>query len=437
MALYLEYKKHATVHVCDVQRRVGGRKLPFCTHKSAPLVSLVMSWRGAARSPLQQSSALSNGADMSAVQSGDSSKSRAEEATESFRRLSLEALQHNARQWLSCLVASPLPDDVPFERLVSNGALLARVTGSLVAASRVGTSQVTPVVVSEDELGLGDSPRGAARQKAAAQENATQLITNCRSLGLRSAELCTTSDVLNVGAAAQSARAVCVTLYAVSIRAKALGLRLPPFPVNDVQLPRDATRQRAAQFNAASAPPSGPVTTPRSGWSQPPLSAAAGSLAAPVTPDVTAAPRSVVGDNGTPRTGFGSVQHGGGHHGADDAMSAAETEVADDAVSVSGDVLLHPTSSLTPAVTPMRTPVRGGGSSEAAGPNGRGASSLPFPKWSPGSASSTLYVAAAAAAGAALVAYVALSAGTQRGRTTRWRPRGGDVRVLWRSLPQR
>lgn len=397
----------------------------------------------ASRSPLTPSSALSNGAadtQASAV-SGDTAKSRAEEVSESFRRLSAEALQHNARQWLSCLVASPLPPEATFRNLVHNGALLARVTASLVAATRAGTREVTLVVVTDDDLGVADSPRSSASQVKSAQEHATAFVTNCQALGVRAAELCTTHDVLSCAASSGSgggARAVCVTLYAVSLRAKALGLRVPPFPVNDVpQLPRDATKERAAQFNVTvvRAPSvSASAATPASGARTPTSTLLAGGsagVAAPATPDVAAAPpMSVVGDSGTPHSmGSSRIE-----------MSPAEA-APDDAVSVSGDVLLRPTltPAATPAATPVPTPARVRAAAATPDGSAKGAGSL----WNPGGASQTLYVATAAAAGAALVAtaaYIALNAGSQRGRTTRWRTRGGDVLsegslVLWRAMP--
>lgn len=394
---------------------------------------------GKGRSPLTPASGNGAEATQSGVQSGDSGKSRTEEVSESFRRLSVEALQLNARSWLSSLVASALPDDVSFENLVRNGALLARVTASLVAASRAGTNEVTPAVLSDEDLGLVDTPKSLGARVKAAQDNASAFVTHCRALGVRQAELCTTGDVLHPSG--QGARGVCVALYAVSLRAKALGLRVPPFPVADLTLPREQTQLHAARFNQEGPVPSAGSATRggnSSGWNAQPR-----GLVTPVTPTGDAA-HSVVGDNATPMSA-GLTELVDGRQmspagGGDDGNHHQGEAVGD------SDVLLPPL--VTPAGTPVRvhalppktgdsaTPGSGGWAPQR---SGDGAS----PLWSP-SASQTLYIAAAAAAGAAVVAtaYFALNAASHRPGRTRWRSREGDAAVagslvLWRTVERR
>ena len=391
------------------------------------------------RSPLTPASG--NGAEtQSGVTSGDSGKSRTEEVSESFRRLSVEALQLNARSWLASLVASPLPADVPFETLVRNGALLARVTASLVAATRAGTSDVTPAVLSEEDLGLVHTPKGLGARVKAAQDNASAFVTHCRSLGCRNAELCTTGDVLNpVG---QGARGVCVALYAVSLRAKALGLRVPPFPVADLTLPREQTQLQAARFNQEGPVPSAGSATRgggSSGWNAQPR-----GLVTPVTPSGDAE-RSVVGDSRTPMSA-GLTEPMDGQHPTPFAAPAGGGDAPTEAVGDS-DVLLPPL--VTPAGTPVRMsplPPKTGdgvGTPASGGWGAHGGSDGASPLWSP-SATQTLYIAAAAAAGAAVVAtaYFALNAASHRPGRTRWRSREGDVAVagslvLWRTVDRR
>ena len=167
------------------------------------------------------------------------------------------APQGNARLWLSQFSPEPLPDEdhVPFATLITNGALLSRVGAALLKATQQGLSAVPPVVMRSGEA--WEAPAGAARA-GRASDDAASFVAACRSMGVRTVECCAALDITHPGPASTRAvrsaarfcvsrltrrsSQVCVTLYALSLRCKALGLRVAPFPVADLSFPSEDTK---------------------------------------------------------------------------------------------------------------------------------------------------------------------------------------------------
>ena len=173
----------------------------------------------------------------------------------------LHARQTNARFWLSQFSSEPLPEEseVTFEGLTQNGKLLSQVGAALVKCSQQGLAVVPPLQMRAAEA--WEAPVGAARASRVA-DDAAAFIAACRTLGVRSVECCSALDITHPGSSstravraafalcfrqrtyshALSACQVCVTLYALSARCKALGLRVAPFPVADLSFPNEDTK---------------------------------------------------------------------------------------------------------------------------------------------------------------------------------------------------
>ena len=171
------------------------------------------------------------------------------------------ARQTNARFWLSQFSSEPLPEEseIPFERLVSNGKLLAQLGAALVKSSKQGLAVVPALQMRAAEA--WEAPVGAARAGRVA-DDAAAFVAACRTLGVRSVECCSALDITHPGpSSTRAVRAafvsrfcickrshlpcacqVCVTLFALSTRCKALGLRVAPFPVADLSFPSEDTK---------------------------------------------------------------------------------------------------------------------------------------------------------------------------------------------------
>ena len=214
--------------------------------------------------------------------SDSSALSKHEVQHEDYRRLSAQALmacvcrpaqrtvfaraetfaraQTNARFWLSQFSSEPLPEEseVTFEGLTQNGKLLSQVGAALVKCSQQGLAVVPALQMRAAEA--WEAPVGAARAGRVA-DDAAAFIAACRTLGVRSVECCSALDITHPGpSSARAVRAgfmtrfrhtcsyarwacqVCVTLYALSARCKALGLRVAPFPVADLSFPNEDTK---------------------------------------------------------------------------------------------------------------------------------------------------------------------------------------------------
>ena len=112
--------------------------------------------------------------------------------------------QQNARFWLAQFSPQPLPDDseVPFTRLIANGALLSRVGAALVMATQQGLATVPAVNLRDGDAWA--APVGAARAGRAA-DDAAAFVAACRTMGVRTVECCSALDVTHPGASSTKA----------------------------------------------------------------------------------------------------------------------------------------------------------------------------------------------------------------------------------------